>query len=147
MTHGVNACRGALACCICGAAPIKGLAQLLRAAPLPDILALEYVGIPLPCGVSCVLWSCVAVWCRAVAPCCPFSFAAGGCTWACVCACRCERCWCPLLEVNRVPPGPPPELQGKGSDGHEGGEGDKWGGIRKRRQGRREGLWRVTKKF
>ena len=32
---------------------------------------------PLPCAVSCVLWSCVAVWCRAVAPCCPSSFAGG----------------------------------------------------------------------
>ena len=43
MTHGVNACRGAFPCCICGAAPNQGLAQLLRAAPLPDSLALEYV--------------------------------------------------------------------------------------------------------
>ena len=43
MTHGVNACRGAFLCCICGAAPDQGLAQLLRATPLPDGLALEYV--------------------------------------------------------------------------------------------------------
>ena len=30
----------------------------------------------------------------------------------------CVLCW----RVNRVPPGPPPELQGKWSEGHEDGE-------------------------
>ena len=51
------------------------------------------------------------------------------------CAWRRGACWCPLQRVNRVPPGPPPELQGKGSDGHEGGEGGAWRIRRKRRQG------------
>ena len=57
------------------------------------------------------------------------------CSWPCSCAWRRGAYWCPLLRVDRVPPGPPPELQGKRSDGHEGGEGGAWRRRRKRRQG------------
>ena len=40
-----------------------------------------------------------------------------------------------IARVDRVIPGPPPDLLGKGSDGHEGWEGGAWRRIRKRRQG------------
>ena len=66
---------------------------------------------PLPCGVSCVLWCFVAVWCRAVPPCCPSSFAGGVglcpfpvCAVLCCAARRVVRCrfglrccWCLVL--------------------------------------------------
>ena len=39
---------------------------------------------------------------------------------------RCQSCWRSLLGVYRFPPGPPLELQGKGSDGYKGGEGGRW---------------------
>ena len=62
------------------------------------------------------------------------------CSWPCTCVWRRGARWCPLLRVDRVPPGPPPELQGKGSDGHEGGEGGAWRRRRKRRQGATRGV-------
>ena len=75
------------------------------------LCAVACCGAPLPCAVSCVPWSCVAVWCRAVAPCCPFSFAGGVglcpfpvCAVLCCVACRVVRCrfglrccWCLVL--------------------------------------------------
>ena len=54
------------------------------------LCAVVCCGAPPPCAVSCVLWCCVAVWCRAVAPCCPFSFAHGvGLCLFSVCAVLC----------------------------------------------------------
>ena len=41
------------------------------------LCAVVSCGAPLPSAVSCVGWSCVAGWCRAVVPCCPVSFAGG----------------------------------------------------------------------
>ena len=68
-------------------------------------------GAPLPCAVSCVPWCLVAVWCRAVAPCCPLSF----CWWCwfvsfsrvCGAVLRCASCcsvpdWSALLLVPRA---------------------------------------------
>ena len=43
-----------------------------------------------------------------------------------------SKLWQSLLGVYRFPPGPPPELQGKGSDGYKGGEEGTWRRIRKR---------------
>ena len=71
---------------------------------------------PLPCAVSCVLRCFVAVWCRAVAPCCPFSFAGGvGLCLFPVCAVLCcagrrvvrcrfglRCCWCLVLRSVAV---------------------------------------------
>ena len=57
------------------------------------------------------------------------------CSWPCTCAWRRGACCCPLLRVDRVPPGPLPKLQGKGSDGHEGRKGGAWRRRRKRRLG------------
>ena len=49
------------------------------------------------CAVSCVLWRCVAVWCRAVVPCCPFCFV----LWSVWSVWRCVapgwRLWCVVL--------------------------------------------------
>ena len=75
------------------------------------LCAVVCCGAPLPCAVSCVLWCSVAVWCRAVAPCCPFSFpgSIGFCLFL-VCAVLCcaarrvvwcrfglRCCWCLVL--------------------------------------------------
>ena len=57
---------GVVCLCSCLAA---WLAALLR--------AVVCCGVSLPCAVSCGLRCCVAVWCRAVVPCCPFCFAGG----------------------------------------------------------------------
>ena len=75
------------------------------------LCAVVCCGAPLPCAVSCILWCFVAVWCRAVAPCCPFSFAGGVgmclfpvCAVLCCAARRVVRCqfglrccWCLVL--------------------------------------------------
>ena len=75
------------------------------------LCAVVSCGAPLPCAVSSVLWCCVTVWCRAVAPCCPLSFAGvvGLCPFP-VCAVLCcsarrvvrcpfglRFCWCLVL--------------------------------------------------
>ena len=60
----------------------------------------DFSGALFPCAVSRVLWCCIAVWCRAVARCCPFSFAGGvglgpSLVFAvpCCAARRVVRCW------------------------------------------------------
>ena len=71
------------------------------------LCALVCCGVPLPCAVSCVLWLCVAVWRRAVVPCCMFCFVLWS-VWRCVAPWRCL--WsvvlffgcCPV--PRRVPP-------------------------------------------
>ena len=71
----------------------RGLSRL--AAWLAALLcALGCCGIPLPCAVSCVLWLCVAVWRRAVVPCCPFCLVLWS-VWRCVAPLR--RLWCVVL--------------------------------------------------
>ena len=83
----------------------------LAAWPAALLCAVVCCGVPLPCAMSCVLWCCVAVWCRAVVPCCPFFF----CWWCwfvffhCVCGAvlRCASCcsvpvWSVLLLVPRA---------------------------------------------
>ena len=94
--HAGVCCRG----CCCLAAWLAAL-----------LCAVVCCGAPLPCAVSCVLWCFVAVWCRAVAPCCPFSFAGAVglclfpvCAVLCCDARRVVRCrfglrcyWCLVL--------------------------------------------------
>ena len=83
----------------------------LAAWPAAMLCAVVCCGAPLLCAVSCVLWCCLAVWCRAVPPCCRFSFAGGvglcpfpvcavlRCAARRVVRCRCglRCCWCLLL--------------------------------------------------
>ena len=107
---------GAVCCCLWLPAFVTGSGCLLLffagvccracsclAAWLAALLcAVVCFGAPLSCAVSCVLWCCVAVWCRAVAPCCPFSFAGGvGLCPFPVCAVLCcaarRVVWCRLV--------------------------------------------------
>ena len=83
----------------------------LAAWPAALLCAVVCCGAPLLCGVSCTLWCFVAVWCRAVPPCSPFSFAGGVglcpfpvcavlcCAACCVVRCRfgLRCCWCLVL--------------------------------------------------
>ena len=83
----------------------------LAAWPAVLLCTVVCCGASLPCAVSCALWCCVAVWCRPVPPCCPFSFAGGVglcpfpvCAVLCCVARRVVRrrfglrcCWCLVL--------------------------------------------------